>query len=181
MYEYPVTYFENSIWHETNMFYTLLCADTWLSYDECVVSYSDIVYLSEAVKSLILTSEEISITYDPNWKKLWEKRFSDPLSDAEVFKYKEKFLQDIGGRAKCFDEIQGQYMGLLKFTPKGWKMVKKIIKHIPERIYHLDMTSLLKLLLCVGISIEVAKISSPWCEIDNENDYHLCQAIMADS
>ena len=33
-------------------------------------------------------------------------------------------LIEIGKRAKQIDEIEGQYMGLLKFTPQAWRAVE---------------------------------------------------------
>jgi choline kinase len=37
-------WFENPDWAKTNMVSTLACASQWLERDDCIVSYSDIVY-----------------------------------------------------------------------------------------------------------------------------------------
>jgi choline kinase len=175
---FSVTYFENKLWDKTNMLYTLYCADEWLRQDDCLVSYADIVYSSEAVRRLIAIQGEIAISFDRHWRWLWEKRFIDPLSDAEIFNYSNDILQDIGGPAKRLDDIQGQYMGLLKFTPAGWQDVKNLIAESPESLYELDMTSLLKLLIRKNIQIKVIPINSWWCEVDSPHDYQICQEII---
>ena len=81
-----LTYFDNSRWNDTNMVRSLIAAEEWLTNRSCVISYSDIVYSSDAVTQLINADGEIIISYDPHWEKLWKMRFSDPLLDAETFK-----------------------------------------------------------------------------------------------
>lgn len=175
---YPVNYFNNPRWEETNMLSTLCCAEEWLYNYTCLVSYSDIVYDSEVVKKLIHSHEDITISFDPNWLQLWKQRFQDPLCDAEIFKYENNKLIDIGGKAEELHEIQGQYMGLLKFTANGWREIKRFLHKLStENIKKLDMTSLLKLMLKNDCEISVVAIDTPWCEIDNITDYQLCQKI----
>src|SRR3990167_8632210 len=94
VFSYKVNYFENTRWEQTNMLSTLMCADSWLSQHTCIVSYSDIIYTKEAVQAVKNSLGDISITFDPNWLKLWEQRFDDPLSDAEIFKYENNILID---------------------------------------------------------------------------------------
>src|SRR3990167_11426016 len=142
---YPVHSFSNKRWQQTNMLSTLLCADEWLSSSECIVSYADIIYLAQAIEKLCSSVNNITILFDQNWRQLWERRFTDPLSDAEIFKYAGNHLLDIGGKAQDFSQIQGQYMGLLKFTPEGWRQVKNFIQQFSEAMVDkMDMTSLLK-------------------------------------
>ena len=78
--------FQNPRWAETNMVSSLACAQEWLLSEPCIVSYSDIFYEALAVESLIKSTARLAITYDPHWLKLWEKRFDDPLLDAETFR-----------------------------------------------------------------------------------------------
>ena len=112
--------FFNHRWETTNMVTSLICADSWLNNNDCIVSYSDIFYKKSAIKSLVDNKSNLAITFDPNWEELWSKRFGDPLLDAETFKLKNnKFLAEIGKPPNLLKEIEGQYMGLLKFTPKN--------------------------------------------------------------
>ncbi len=100
---------------------SLACAQDWLQAEPCIVTYSDIFYSSVAIKSLMECSSLLAVTYDPNWLELWTKRFGDPILDAETFRLtSEHTLAEIGYKPKSVDEVQGQYMGLLRFTPQGW-------------------------------------------------------------
>ena len=107
-----------------------------------------------------------------NWKKLWSQRFINPLSDLETFKIKNNRLVNIGEKPKRINDIQGQYMGVLKITPNGWN---KIIKHInlyyKNKIDNLDITKFLSTFVKNKKNkIFVKKISTSWYEIDNQKD-----------
>lgn len=178
VFDYPVNYFNNYRWNQTSMLSTLMCAGEWLDNDTCIVSYSDIVYSSDAISKLRNAPGDVVITFDPHWLQLWQQRFDDPLSDAEIFKYDHNTLLDIGGKADSLYEIQGQYMGLLKFSIDGWKKIKEILLQLPvEMVDKMDMTSLLKLMIKNDYKISVVSVDTPWCEIDNAHDYQLCQRI----
>jgi L-glutamine-phosphate cytidylyltransferase len=171
----PVTYFDSPRWQHSNMVRTLLAADTWLSTDACIVSYSDIVYRAETVSRLAQTESDLAIAYDPAWLDLWSQRFQDPLLDAETFRLdRAGNLLEIGERASTLAEIQGQYMGLLKFTPAGWARVRQLLAALSEpEVDRLDMTSLLRLGLRAGWQIAVSPVCGAWGEVDAERDLEL--------
>lgn len=174
-FELDVHYFDNRRWAETNMVQSLAEARSWLQQDACVVSYSDIVYGKDSVARLLAANGDIVITYDPNWRTLWELRFDDPLQDAETFRIDgEGRLLEIGNRTTRIEEIEGQYMGLLRFTPQGWQQVESFLGELPaEQVDRLDMTSLLQRLLSRGVKIDTVPIAEPWFEVDSETDLRL--------
>lgn len=181
-FTYDIPRFKNQRWNQTNMLSSLLCADSWLNSHTFIVSYSDIIYTKEAIQKLKESQKDITITFDPSWLTLWKQRFDDPLSDAEVFKYENNMLIDIGGKAQNLYEIQGQYMGLLKFTPNGWKKIKDFLQNLSNDIIDkMDMTALLKILLKNNFEISVVAINTPWCEIDSINDYEVCKKIISNN
>jgi len=171
--------FENPRWAETNMVMSLACASAWLSSDACLVSYSDIVYPAATARLLAAAQGDIAITYYKDWRHLWEARFKDPLSDAESFRLDAAGrLQDIGARPRNLDEVQGQYMGLLRFTPRGWRWVEDTLAGMDAvQRDRLDMTSLLRLLLARGKPIATVPVLEPWYEVDSQSDLELYQAM----
>lgn len=172
VFKYDVKYFDNHRWLQTNMLMSLVEAKEWLASDICIISYSDIVYSSKSVEKLIAGTGDIAITYDPSWLTLWSLRFEDPLSDAETFKLNQNSeLIDIGGKATNVHEIEGQFMGLLKFTPIGWEIIQNYLsKQDQDLLDKMDMTKLLKGLISAGEKIKAIRIDEPWYEVDNEND-----------
>ena len=165
--------FHNPCWAVTNMVSSLECARLWLQAEPCIVSYSDIFYDASAVRALMETNAELAITYDPNWRALWERRFVDPLSDAETFIIdKNSNLTEIGQRAKQIEEIQGQYMGLLRFTPASWQKIEVLRGELEPAVRDKqDMTGLLwRLIAEHRVAIRALPYTDKWGEIDSMED-----------
>lgn len=168
-----VTLFRNARWAETNMVMSLAAAAEWLSDSPCLVSYADIFYPASTVRRLAaLAGPQLAIAYDPSWRALWEARFADPLSDAETFRLTDgNRLVEIGARATSLEQIEGQYMGLLRFTPESWSAVEALLGNLESaRRDKLDMTSLLSLLLQRGLDIRAVPTDAGWGEVDSESD-----------
>ena len=106
----------------------LAAAEEWLAAGPVIVSYADIFYRPELVRGLAQAPGEIVIAYDRAWRALWSRRFVDPLADAEAFRADESGrLVEIGNKTRNIDEIKGQCMGLLKFTPPAWEAIKVLL------------------------------------------------------
>ena len=174
-FTYPVQYFQNARWHETNMVFSLHQADALLSTMPCIVSYSDIIYPSSIVRCLMEADHDIAISYDPNWESLWSARFGNPLDDAETFKQRNGVLLEIGQKPLGLEEIEGQYMGLLKFTPNGWSHFKQHLNDVDE----LDMTGALQKLVLHGTRIHTVKHDDWWFEIDTPKDIEIAETLVA--
>lgn len=169
--------FENSRWQESNMVRSLMSADSWLKQYDCIISYADIFYASSAITSLINSKAHLAVTYDVNFQTLWASRFADPLVDLETFKKDEQDnLLEIGKRPNNMSEVQGQYMGLLKFTPSGWRTILNILRSLNStQIDKLDMTSLLQHVISAGDVIKTVPYKDHWGEVDHASDLMLYQ------
>ena len=170
-----LSFLRNENWANTNMVSTLVCADELLSSNDCIVSYADIVYEKEAIEKLICSKSDVSLTYYTEFRKLWENRFDNPLDDVETFKVDKDYnIIEIGQKANSLDEIEGQYMGILKFTPKGWRNVKKLMnKNMPKPVEKMDMTGLLEYLIVNGMKLEGVPYGKIWVEVDSQEDLRL--------
>ena len=174
--DYGLMEFHNVRWIETNMVSSLSCAQDWLQAEPCIVSYSDIFYGASAVKSLIENRDELALTYDPNWLELWSCRFEDPLLDAETFRMApDQKLSEIGKQPQSIDEVEGQYMGLLRFTPRGWAEVLRIRKKLSSvECDKMHMTETLQRVLEAGnVSITAMPYLGKWGEVDSIEDLSL--------
>ena len=170
---YNLTEFHNDRWSDTNMVVSLECADKWLRMEPSIISYSDIFYDPSAVTSLINCPAPLAITYDPNWRSIWENRFEDPLSDAETFLIdSSNQVQEIGNKPDTVDEVQGQYMGLLRITPESWNYISRVLAKFPEN--ERDEVSMTRILQAVIEQLKFPIIGVPykndWGEIDSESD-----------
>jgi choline kinase len=179
MIDFPgLSYFFNERWAETNMVMSLAAAAPWLNSEPVIVSYADIFYRSELVRGLARAPGQLVISYDRAWRRLWSRRFTDPLADAETFRIDAAGqLLEIGGKTTRIEDIQGQYMGLLKFTPPAWSAVEALLSTLdaPTRD-RLDATGLLRRLLA-GKELPIGTFGTDgqWGEIDNPEDVALYQ------
>lgn len=165
--------FHNSRWAETNMVSSLVCATEWLEAEPCVVSYSDIFYDASAIRSLMCCDAKLAVTYDPDWHVLWKKRFGDPLLDAETFRLKtDDTLAEIGNKPTTIEEVQGQYMGLLRITPEGWGEFVRIRTLLSKtECDKMHMTGTLQKIIEAGrVPIAALPYEGEWGEVDNAED-----------
>lgn len=170
----------NPHWASSNMVRSLMCADAILAAETVLVCYGDIVYRPDIIATLMTSPADIAISYDQDWWSLWSARFDDPLSDAETFRQHDGLLQQIGETATARSQIEGQYMGLLKFTPQGWAQVRALLAGLSAaETDKLDMTSLLRGLLGQGVAIAAVAIQGGWVEVDNPSDIALYEQQIA--
>ncbi len=171
----------NPQWATSNMVVSLMRAASWLRQEPCIISYADIFYLPETVRRIAACKDDLAIAYDPAWRQLWEKRFTDPLADAETFQLgADNWIRTIGARPSTLDEVEGQYMGLLRFTPNGWSDVEAFLATLsPEAVNKLDMTGMLMQLIRQGSRIRAVAINEPWGEVDCASDIALYESMLA--
>jgi len=179
MIDFPgLSYFENQRWAETNMVMSLAAAGSWLRTGPLIVSYADIFYRSDLVRGLASTPGQLVISYDRAWRRLWTRRFADPLADAETFRIDAAgHLLEIGGKTEQIEDIEGQYMGLFKFTPPAWSAVEALLSTLDSGVRdRLDVTRLLRLLIAgKQLPISTFGTDGQWGEIDNAEDVALYQ------
>jgi L-glutamine-phosphate cytidylyltransferase len=176
-----LTEFHNPRWAETNMVSSLASASEWLEEEPCIVSYSDIVYDHSAVSMLEESDAAIAITYDPDWQAKWEKRFDDPLEDAETFQLNtDGFVNNIGDKPTSVDEVEGQYMGLLRIAPKGWSEITIILSTLPsDRRDNVHMTGMLQHVIAQDrVKITGLPYRGKWSEVDSESDLRVAEELM---
>ena len=179
MIDFPgLFYFANERWAETNMVMSLAAASPWLRSGPVIISYADIFYRRDLVCGLAGAPGQLVISYDRDWRRLWTRRFSDPLADAETFRIDAAGrLLEIGGKTTRIEDIQGQYMGLFKFTPPAWSAVEALLSTLEAPIRNrLDVTGLLRRLLTANdLPISTFATDGQWGEIDNPEDVALYQ------
>lgn len=130
-----------------------------------IVSYADIVFHPDIVSGLLGAAEsDICIVADRNWLALWAMRFDSVLDDAESFRAIGPALIEIGGRAAHPDEIEAQFIGMMKLSPRGFQNLKSL------RQTGDDTTKLLSRALASGMQVDVCYIHGHWCEVDTQRD-----------
>ena len=74
---------------------------------------------AQVLNLLVSSNYDISVVIDKDWERLWKLRMNNPLDDAETLKISpDNNIIEIGKKAKTFDDIEGQYIGLIKISSK---------------------------------------------------------------
>lgn len=182
-------FFENKNYASTNMLHSLFCARKLM--DECIlkrqdllVSYADIVYFAPCIEALMRAKGELLICVNLKWQELWQRRFNDILSDAESLKMKEingeSFISELGKKPKNLSEIEGQYMGLFKFSHEFLPRVIELYEGLDKNALfdgqnynNIYMTSFLQALIDEFDNAKAVKIQGGWHEVDFKGDLEL--------
>jgi len=146
--------------------------------EDLIISYGDIIYQQKNLKQVLECKSEVCIMVDLEWKKLWDKRFSDPLSDAESMKFdKEHNISELGKKTSNYDDAQGQYTGLIKFRKD---ILKKVLEYyeklqnsktlLKKEIDNMYLTDFIQILIGNRMEVKAVTVRSGWLEIDTFND-----------
>jgi choline kinase len=172
-----ITILANPRYADTNMVWTLFCAEHELEGD-ILICYGDIVYSKEVLQAVLNSKSDIAVAIDLDWEVYWRQRNEDPLADAETLKLSDdNQILEIGQKPKSLAEIEGQYLGLIKFTSEGIKQLKKTFHDaksvgvlrgkVIEKAY---MTDLLQAMVDSGIRLDAVPIHGQWVEVDTVSD-----------
>ena len=179
-----INFYENKNYETTNMIETLFCAREKIN-NSTIISYGDIIYEESVLEKLIKNNDDISLIIDKNWKDYWSSRLDDPISDLESLSIdSENNILSIGQKIENISEIQGQYIGLMKFQNTGSEVLKSFYDKCKsyaengknylktdisfEKSY---MTDLLQGMIDEGYKIRAIPINNGWLELDSYNDY----------
>ncbi len=166
----------NAQWQTSNMVRSLMLASDWLQAEPTLVVYGDGAYGARALGTAMAPSEhDLLVPVDTCWLELWGRRFDDPLQDAETLQSREGLILSIGQRPQSLHEVQGQFMGMVRTTPRGWELMARHIERMEAEagqaaLDRLDMTSLLSRLVQNGIALHALEVAGGWVEIDSHSD-----------
>jgi choline kinase len=171
----------NPLWARGSQVDSLLCATAWIGQEPVLVAYGDIVFHPSAALALLERPGEIVVAYDADHRWLWKRRFGDWLKDCETFQLAPgQILAEIGGRPRHIDDLEGQFMGLMLFTPRGLARLCSAMSRLsPQSPRRPDFTHLLSSLVARGERIDTAANGEPWMEIDSACDLRLARAMAA--
>lgn len=170
----------NKDWERGNMVSSLACALESIP-GSLLVAYADILYKPQILRSLINCTAPMALTYDLEWLELWRRRFEAPLDDAESFRVDDHCrVTEIGGRPTTEQEIQGQFMGILKLLPPARAWIGSALDADPNARLNLDTTRLISRILANGHAVTGVAIHGGWCEIDSTRDLAIAEALIAE-
>ncbi len=178
----------NEDYERTNMVWTFMCARDLLDgRTDVLMTYGDIVYEPKVLRAVIETPGDVVVAADRLWQKLWSVRMDDPLADAETFRVdRSGCIVELGNKPSALDEIQGQYLGIVRFHPNVHAKVKALYDQhgqqfgeSSEQFRNMYMTSFLQTMIDDGWRLPVAWTDSGWLEVDSVADLEVYQRLYA--
>ncbi|WP_375748238.1 NTP transferase domain-containing protein [Vibrio sp. HN007] len=170
----------NAQFKTTNMVESLFSAIEFLKdcNEDLIISYGDIIYNPSNLERLLGCNDEVAIMIDKDWYSLWSIRMDNPLEDAETLKLDSKgYIKELGKKPLSYDEIQGQYTGLIKIRADKladfigfYTSLDREEQYDGQDFYNMYMTSFLQLLINNSWKIKAATVNGGWLEVDSVSD-----------
>ncbi|OHD85558.1 MAG: hypothetical protein A3I60_02290 [Sulfuricurvum sp. RIFCSPLOWO2_02_FULL_43_45] len=172
-----IVFFENKEYEKTNMVSTFFCAKEWMD-DDLIISYADIMYTDSLLQKVLSEPSSISTSVDLEWLELWKHRMDDPLADAETMKLDDiGNIVELGKKPKSYDEIHGQYMGLIKIKKEligeiveFYATLSRDAMYDGKSFTQMYMTSFLQMIIDHIMPIKAVLVHGGWIEIDCVQD-----------
>jgi choline kinase len=163
----------------TNMVRTLFCAADLMNGDEDIlITYGDVVYTEQVLVTLMSCDAPICLGVDLNWREYWQARMEDPLQDAETLRLNDgNRIIELGKKPISYDQIEGQYMGLIKIRADHvlkfkafWENMDRTATYDGKDFDNMFMTSFLQSLIDAGWDVRAAFTRNGWMEVDAPED-----------
>ena len=180
---YPeIDYFENKNFKDNNILNSLFYAEKVLN-GHVIVAYSDILFEKEVVERLLESEHDISIVVDIDWRGYYVNRKEHPIEEAEnvIFDANNKVLE-IGKIHTNKHDVHGEFIGMIKFSPRGSEIFKKQFQRAKELYWNKPfqkaklfqkayLTDMIQDMADMGVPIHCVIIERGWKEIDTVEDY----------
>lgn len=177
-----VRYYENERFDRSNMVETLFCAEEELD-DEFILSYADILFEQRVLEGLLSAEGDHVVTVDTDWEQYWNARYGTIDHDVESLVMDQNSISSLGVPDVTVDEIDGRYVGLMKFSKRGARTLREVYQEAKEEyggnawqqsgnvFREAYMTDLLQELIDRDYTVDAHTIEQGWLEFDTTEDY----------
>lgn len=178
-----VTYYTNEDYANTNMVESLMAAKPEFD-DDVIVSYSDILFEEDMLKTMMKSEADFAVAVDDNWKIYWEKRYGKVDFDTESLALDENDnIVELGLESPKLEDIDARYVGLLKFSKAGLEHIQAIMnaayadyedkpwQQSGKTVRKAYMTDLLQAVIESGRPVKAERFNHGWIEFDTNEDY----------
>lgn len=178
-----VRYYTNEDYANTNMVESLMTAKTEFD-EDMLVSYSDILFEEDMLRTMMKASADYVVAVDDNWKEYWKKRYGRIDYDTESLSIDENnHIVELGLENPKVQDIDARYVGLLKFSKEGLKSIEALMENAYRKyedepwqqsgkpVRKAYMTDLLNALIESGKKVEAKRFCNGWIEFDTNEDY----------
>lgn len=176
-----ITCIDNDDFANTKEVYSLYLAKERLP-GNTLVSFGDILCKKYIIMNLLDVDADIAIVVDADWKETRKRgRYADYVSCDNAYK-KEYFQQKVLLRRMGNDlkdkEINGEWIGLFRITPRGAQILSDTLDKLSSRkdFKTLRLSHLFNDIMENGNDVRVVYIRGHWLDVDDLHDLSLASA-----
>lgn len=167
--KYPdFQYVENSEWLSTGATGSLFKA-VFPDDGSLIVSYSDILYRSETVDSLIDHDGKVSVAVDTNWKDRYQGRSNEDLARCEKVHLAGGLVTRLGPDLNP-DLADAEFIGLVYFDQAVMPMLNKALKERADYLKQHNLSALIEWLRINGVEVRAVDVAGDWAELNDYRD-----------
>lgn len=176
-----ITYYHNPKFDTTNMVESLMSAKEFITDDDILICYSDILYTEALVRKCISSNYDIGVAVDSDWKNLWQLRYGKVDFDLESLSVENGNIIELGKEVESSTNLDYRYIGLIKFSKLGINIlidtynsrIGKSWKQSGKSFKQGYMTDILSQIIDNGNEIKAIVTKGNWLEFDTAEDYEI--------
>ncbi len=158
---------------------------------DCLVCYSDLVYETRLLRDLIASTHAVGVAVDVDFEEYWVARCGSVAEDSESLRLKGDRITRLGDPAPGPEDIDGRFVGLLRFDTQGAQAVTEVYDanvawadgrpwYSAKSFHQAAMTDLLQAAIDAGVRVSAVPVSRGWIEVDSEADHSTYEQWIAD-
>ena len=181
-----IDFMDNDRYADTGEAATLAVAAEHLDGD-CIVAYGDILFRHYILEMLAEAVGDITIVVDARWRE----RDPDPTSRVRDLvqcsrDFQPGYLQNEPIKLKRIgagldaDKINGEWIGLAKFSGQATAKIKDILADLSasKKLDSASMIDVLQGIMALGEEVRVLYINGHWMDVDNASDLEDAQRFL---
>ena len=167
--KYPeLNIIENSNWEETGSGASFLLS-TFDNENPAIVCYGDILFREKSVQSLVQCSADVAVAWDSTWQSRFVGRDHNTIVNSEKVIVDGGIVKRLGVDIPL-DWADGEFIGLVRFSPKALKWISSIRKKFPQSLKTSHLSDYIEYMRVEGLSVEGVDVNGQCAEFNEPRD-----------
>ncbi len=182
-------YFSNDDYEKNNILLSLFHAEAKMA-GGFLMSYADIVFRPEVVRTALMTEGDYALVVDRRWAEAYEGRSLHPLEEAEVARVEGGRVTRVGKKTVPPEQATGEFIGLARISARGAEAMRTRFHQrrrelagqpygTAARFEVSYVTDLFNDLISAGAVMRPAFIDGGWREIDTVEDLERAKSVVS--
>jgi choline kinase/phosphohistidine swiveling domain-containing protein len=159
---------ENKNWKNTGASGSLFSAQLPANGD-LLVSYTDIIYHSEAVKEVLASNADITVAIDSDWVERFQGRSDDDLRSSEKVAFVDRTVTRLGADIGL-NTANAEFIGLVKFSKSALQLLLQLSQNEISNLASTNLSALVERLRISGLKVEAVDLQGEWAQLDDPRD-----------